>query len=292
MPQALILCIGGLLAAPLIGSNEPSQPSALLAEQHEGERYKEELQQGWVFFKQSQIDRAIEAFKQILEQPDATEKDRTQALFGLGLSYRFDRPVPQKGEARSVFQKLRQNYPTHPLAPWALMELGSLEHQRVSGGEEEARRYFQRVVDEYPESLAIHEAVLSIVNTYLYETTQASARKAMDILEAHLKAYPNNPLNTVMHFRADYTWSDILLDYEKALPHALALAEQKMSDPFRWSRHYWHVASIYHLRLKQPEKAIPWYQSIIEETPESPHVFAAKQMVQQLKQEHASSPNH
>jgi hypothetical protein len=94
-------------------------------------------------------------------------------------------------------------------------------------------------------------------------------------LEGHLKKHPENPLAVIMHFRLDYYYGDIRLDYEACLPHAIKVAELKLSDPFRWSRQYWHVAEILRLRLGRPAEAARWYRRIVDECPTSMQAMAA-----------------
>jgi hypothetical protein len=78
-----------------------------------------------------------------------------------------------------------------------------------------------------------------------------------------------------MHFRLDYYYGDIRLDYEACLPHAIKVADLKLSDPFRWSRQYWHVAEILRLRLGRPAEAARWYRRIVDECPTSMQAMAA-----------------
>jgi tetratricopeptide (TPR) repeat protein len=168
------------------------------------------------------------------------------------------------------------------LAAWALIEIGTLKVDKSRPNQEAGRAYYRRVLADYPDTVAVHEAALRLANSLLYELTDAEMEAGAAILEDHLRRHPDNPLAVIMHFRLDYYYNDIRQDYAACLPHAIKVAEMKFSDPFRWSRQYWHVAEILRLRLGRADEAMQWYRRIMEECPTSEHAYMAGRILQEF----------
>lgn len=281
----VLSCLYGKTAAS-------SNPTAvhLSTDKQSAVRYSEILVRAWKFYDGKLLDQAKREFNVVLEAQDAKGDDIIQALFGIGLCYVNTEPFPEKEKALKSFQKIVEDYPGSKIAPWALMEIGNLKNEKGNTGQKEAQGVYRRVIGEYPESMAIHEAVLRLANSLFYELKDSDMNVAASLLENHLQQHPENPLASTMHFRLDYYYSQIRQDYEKCIVHAVKLGELGMSDPFRSSRQYWHIAEIYRLMLNQPDKAIPWYRKIILDIPKSEHVYAARQRLNELNASLETAP--
>lgn len=264
--------------------------AALTEDKQAADRYGAELSQAWGHFHLSAFEEALALFEQVASASDATPPDRIQALFGLGLTRSHRRPFPDPAGAEAAFREIIERYPDNATVPWAMIELGNLVNVKAAGhsGAAAARNWYRDVLERRPGSLAAHEAALRLANSLFYELEPPQSTTALQLLEEHLERHPDNPLATVMLFRLDYWYAQILLQYERALPFAEALSAAGMSDPFRWSRQFWHTAEIHRLALNQPQKAIPWYRRIVEETPGSIHSLSAKQMLDQLELKEAA----
>ena len=264
-----------------------------MREQGQAQRYGDELKKAWERFHTGDPAEALRRFQAILEEDPLPEPDRIQALYGSGFSYRFMRPFPNQERAIAIFENLLGQYPNNRLTPWLFLELGILKRRKSADLEyepdlsvnAESRGYFQRILDDYPDSVVVHEAAIRLSSSYFFEVETQYADKGVELLERHLERYPDNPLASVMHMRLNIWYFAVHQDFEKSQVHALRLGEMRMSDPFRWSRNYWHIAQTYLIAFDDPARAAPWFRRIIEEAPKSPHVFLARKILREIERD-------
>jgi len=261
-------------------------PSALLGLRRVSAASSGELSHAWQAYGRSNLEQAEPLFRRLAEAPDSSPGDRCEALFGLAWCHAFRRPLPDTSGAIEIFTKITQEFADDPLVPWALIELGNLRVKKGLSGQEAGRKFYRQVLARHAGSPAVHEATLRLANALLYELTEPEMQEGAALLERHLQHHPDNPLAVIMHFRLDYYYGDIRLDYSACLPHAIKVAELKLSDPFRWSRQYWHVAEILRLRLGRPAEAAQWYRRIVEECPTSMQAMAAGQHLAAIEKSH------
>ncbi len=255
----------------------------LMSERQGADRYSEELRKAWSHFTVLNMPQAIAAFEAVRQAEDSGERDGVQALYGLALSYRYKQPGEDKAKARDYFNELVTKYPQNTIAAWALLELGIMENVYTDKGRLEARSYFLRLMEAYPESLAIHETALRLADTYLGKILDPTdIQEGLSILEKHIDRYPDNPLVGSMHYRVGYFYFACLQDYEKSLPHSIANSRLRMEDPYRWPEDYWHTAMNF-MRLNRVEEAIPWFEKIYQERPTSREAHPAREMVARIK---------
>ena len=257
-------------------------------------RYVQELQQAWRYFHGGSLESAVSAFRAVGDAKDATAPDITQALLGLGYSFTHGRFQNGEQHAEHYYRRIIDGYADSPLVPWALLGLGnllfekspSLEEADFSGPKvERARPHYQRILDHYPNSGAAPEAALRLASTYFFGVLPEESNQGIHMLEEYLNAYPENPLRRIMYYRLSYWYSGILQDFEKSLHYALKLAEMKLCDPFRWSRHFWHVAETYRLAFGDMENAARWYRAILHHAPNSVHTYTARKRLEAWKAE-------
>ena len=251
--------------------------------------YSDALRSAWTYYRRADLQNARSVFEEVLAHSDVPVPDRIQALYGRGLSAVYQRPDPDIDSARQSFTEIVERYSESAIAPWALIELGNLSNHKEDPFAEEAIPFFEQVLSNYPNHVAIHEATLRLANAYFYRLDKESSDRALTILEEHLLQYPDNPLAEVMLLRVDYWYAVARQDFERSIPFAVELGHRGMNDPFRWSRQYWHIAEMYRSRLGMKEKAVPWYQRIIEEMPESVHTFTARQRLKEVREGGTSS---
>lgn len=259
-------------------------------------RYGEALRKAWRTFQSSDCQASARQFEIVLTEPDPTEADTVQALFGAGVSYQHMRPFSDKAKARAAFRRIIEEYPEHPVVPWSYLELGKmarkksadLDYRDQSEENAESRRIFRHILDHYPDSPAVHEVAIRLASTYFFESLRPESHRGVEILEEHLAKYPGNPLEPVMLLRLQLWIFEIQQDYEKSVGYASRLGEMRMSDPQRWGRHFFHIAQTYRLGLNQPEKAARWYREIIEVTPKGRHTLSAKKIINEMNSEAVS----
>ena len=104
----------------------------LMSEEQGAEVYSEELKEAWLHFRRDDPVSALKVFRQVAGASDAQTPDRRQALFGMGLSYEFMPPEPQAQEAKRAFQAIIEEFPDSTLVPWALLEMGKLSFRKTA----------------------------------------------------------------------------------------------------------------------------------------------------------------
>lgn len=278
--------LSGPIATPAAAAGAPS---ALLGPRRTAAVFEAELGQAWQAYGRSNLEQAEPLFRRVAEAAASTPGERCEALFGLAWCHAFRRPLPDTAGAIGLFTRITQEFADDSLVPWALIELGNLRVKKGQSGQEVGRKFYRQVLARHASSPAVHEATLRLANALLYELTEPQMQEGAALLERHLQQHPDNPLAVIMHFRLDYYYGDIRLDYEACLPHAIKVAELKLSDPFRWSRQYWHVAEILRLRLGRPVEAARWYRRIVEECPTSMQAMAAGQHLAAIEKAHPAA---
>ena len=276
------------------GQRRQREYGVLMSERQGADQYHDELTEAWNLYSALNIPEATRAFEGVRAAEGVRERDLVQALYGLGLCYRFHMRRPNIEEARVCFDEIASRFPQNSVAAWALMERGSLEDLETEAGRVAARSFFRRVLEEYPESLAIHETALRLAGTYLGRTLDLELiREGLEILEDHIERHPDNPLVGSMHYRVGYFYFACLQDYEKALPHSVATSTLRMEDPYRWPEDYWHTAMNY-MRLNRPVEALPWFQKILIDKPTAREALSAKQMIERINRylDDQKTPRH
>jgi len=244
--------------------------------------YSETFRAAWQAHRRGNSPEAISLFQSVLDGESPTDGERVQAMYGLATVLTFGL-TPDTKQAKELLTRIVDEHGGNPAAPWALLELGRLHAGSTPETREEERDFYQRVIDAYPNSVAIHEATVRLAGSYYNELDPEHVGRATEILELHLDAYPGNPLASVMHFRLMYWYQEVDRDYDRGLKHSIALGELKMSDPARWGQHMWNTAQVYRIRKNNPTEALHWYRRIVEEAPSDRMVGDARQMIQLLE---------
>ena len=303
LPGAALFVLGLLTVGPLpvhpLEEPIPIQGVDTLTRERQGAgRCSEPLAEGWRQFHSGRSDQGRTIFEEVLARGDATPADRVQALYGQGLCDKFRRPVPRPEAARESFRAIVDEFPEGTLVPWALLELGILERKkwadldhRGSGHENDpAREYFRRILQDYPQSLATHEAAVRLASSWFFEVQPEVSIRGVQILEEHLRRHPDNPLASTMHYRIAFWYLSVAQDYPKGVPHLVRQGEMKLCDPFRWGQNYWQIAQFLNEGLNLPEEAVPWYGKVIAEAPGTAMVLSARKRLAQLRRKLAAVP--
>jgi tetratricopeptide (TPR) repeat protein len=241
------------------------------------------LRTAWKSFSMMDTDGAANLFVDLATDEETKTADKQQALYGLIVCYEHGIPDPDFVKAMQYAEEFMEEYSDSDLAPWVMLEKGHIYQE--TGRPEKAREVYKKILDKYDNSHAIHETALALANSYFYEMDEDVAGNGIDVLKQHLKEYPDNKLKRIMLFRLSYRLAETELKYEKALTYAERLGELKMCDPFRWGMQFWLLGQIYNLELGNVDKAVYWYQKIIDECEYDQRVFSAKQMINRLKKQ-------
>lgn len=265
--------------------------AALTSDRQQADTHAEIFRAAWQAHRRGSSPDAISLFQSVLDSETTNEAERVQAMYGLATVLTFGM-TPDREQAKALLTQIIQDHAGNPAAPWALLELGRLLSGETPEAREAERGIYHRVLDEYPDSVAIHEATVRLAGSYFSELDPGQVGRATTMLESHLKAYPDNPLSSVMHFRLMYWYQEVDRDYDRGLEHSIALGEMKMSDPARWGQHMWNTAQVYLLRKNNPTEALRWYKRIVEVAPNDRMVGDARQMIERLEapSDHSTQP--
>ncbi len=267
-------------------SQRPQPQSGIFLQQSQkGQEFTKELTQAWNLYFTARTAEAIEIFDEVLENEKSNPAEKAQSLFGLGTCYSLGVGYHDKPKALEFYTQLARQHPDNPAAPWALMRIGALYDISIEKERRSSREVFTAIIQDYPQSTAIHEAVLRLSATWFRELDSEQIQKGITLLEEHLETYPQNPLASIMHFRLAYWYASVEKDYKKSLVHRLKLAEFKMSDPHRWALQYWGIAQTYRLKTQEYDKALYWYRKLIEECPRDLLNFPAQLMIKKIEEE-------
>lgn len=279
----VVLTVAGAQDEPVVERDRSAEVAYLGKERQPADRFSRELSAAWQFLDGLKFEDAASEFEKVLNAEAAGPRDRVQALYGLALCHKYKPAGPDTAVSRSYFERIVREYPDNATAAWALMELGMLEDVESADGRVRARTYYERVLGSYPDSVAVHEVVLRLADTYLrFELDEDLIDRGLAVLEDHIRRYPDNPLVGTMHYRLAYFYYACLQDYERSLPHAVILGELRMEDPFRRPADNWQTAMNF-LRLGRVAEALPWFERIIRENPGSRQVLSARQMVRTIE---------
>ena len=274
-------------AAPAQSSQAEDQGlAALTSERQQAGEHAQVFRDAWQAHRRGDSPEAVSLFESVLADASSSDAERVQAYYGLATVMTFG-ITPDKQRARELLTRIIDDHPGNPTAPWALLELGRLRAGPTPEAKQDERDTYQRVIDEYPNSVAIHEATVRLAGSYYTELDPALVQLATSLLENHLSEHPDNPLASVMHFRLMYWYQEVDRDYDLGLKHSITLGEMKMSDPARWGQHMWSTAQTYRLRKNNPTEALRWYRKIVEEAPNDRMVGDAKQMIELLESQQA-----
>ena len=255
----------------------------LAKERQSADQFGAELIRAWQYLDALKFEDAQEDFDLVLNAERAGEGDRIQALYGLALCHKYTFPRPDTDLSRAYFERIVSEYPSNSVAAWSLMELGMLEDLESVEGRRRARGYYEEVLASYPDSVAVHEVVLRLADTYLrFELDSNLIERGLAVLEDHIYRHPDNPLVGSMHYRLAYFYYACLQEYARSLPHAVRVGELRMEDPFRRPADNWQTAMNF-LRLGRVEEALPWFERILRENPQSRQVLSARQMTRAIE---------
>jgi hypothetical protein len=164
-----------------------------------------------------------------------------------------------------------------------MVEIARMYNIREEDQQTKAKEIYRKVLDDYPESLAVHEAALRLAHIYFFNPERDSSEKGVAVLEEHLAKYPENPLASIMHFRLVHWYEQAFRDYENGLRHAFALSKYKMADPWRWATMYWNIAQTLRVRFGKEEESLKWYKKILTDTSRDAMGLVTKQVIAEIE---------
>jgi len=253
-----LLLTAGMIACLATASAERKQPADAL------------LQKGWEAFKSYEYKNAERDFKELLEVSQDLEK-RAEALYGLGITNQFKRPVTPSTvrAACDYFQEIVTDYQGSKLHPLALLALARVyELESVDSPHEDlrkARLFYRRCTERYPDHLAGHEAALRLAETYTNTMDREQAAKGIEILKNWLAEHPDNLLRGLMFKVAADAFLFTLEDYRNAQDYYVRYAENGIYNRRKMGDVFWRIAFLAQHKTGDRDVAVKYYKKMVED---------------------------
>ena len=275
MPHRLISVIG-LLALSL--------PLGAAARKTVDERLEQAVAEVSYF----SFARAYKLFKIVSDDSNASPARRQQALYGMAVCAQQISP-PNKSridEAIGLYELLLGEGPDSKFAPRATMNLGRIaelsDYYQDKVDLEAARRWYQKVIDRWPDKPIAGEAALRIAGTHIQTYDEPRVRKGVKLLESWLAKHPKDPLASGMwQYLADTCFFP-LKDYARSLECYQKADRIGLLETGRKGIVYWRMAVVADRFCKNRELAVTYYTKIVTITPTSGKAYEAQSALKRL----------
>jgi tetratricopeptide (TPR) repeat protein len=251
----------------------PETPTAQLAQNQIVNTYMQ--QQRW-----SSAVSALERLMAMLEEGD----DPPDALFVMAALYsdRLDKP----DRARAIYEDMLQRYPDSERLSRALLAIGQLYFQR--GDLPEARRFFGRVIEEYPQDPGAGAAAqYALALSYEFE---GDWDKALNEFRWIVDNYPGTreaftvPIYILEHYR-QYGEEELAQSaYQQALRTYGDIIAGQSNTPNALQAQ-WHIAQS-HIMMTSWEEAAEALELLVQTYPQSQQVLPALMSLGEIYESH------
>lgn len=234
------------------------------------------------------FDNAHKLYRRALEQSEEGSAEWQEALFGAAITVHHMVPpdVKKLAQAEELYRRLIDRTPQSRFVPRAMMNLGRLAELRDFHDDkvdlEQARRWYQKVVDGWPNDRLAGEATFRIASTYVqtYETEQV--KRGVRILEDWLAKHPDDPMASGMWQYLGDTYFYPLEDYRRSLDCYIRADTIGLLEKGREGPVYWRMAVIADRYLQDRDMAVKYYTKIITLVPTSGKAYEAQLALQRL----------
>lgn len=196
--------------------------------------------------------------------------------------------------AVQALQTILDRHPRDPLMPLALRALGRIAEIEDFPGDprdrETARRYYERIRQEWPESVVADEATLWLAGLHWQVSDQpGELAKGLQVLLDYLQEHPENQFAALMQEKLGETYWKQLHDAERALFHFQA------ADRLGWTNRNTISLNLQRMgqlaeELARWEVAAGYYARIIKDYPRDASVWLCRQKIRQLAEAHPGLP--
>ncbi len=259
---------------------------------------EEVLERAWKYYALGEFNAAIGEFTLLKEAVLPDDPFYAQALYGLGTTWNLRRPRNDPDTAREYYLAVLEHRPGGELAAYSLLALARMKHLVPVGQDpdyDEVRDAYRRVVDQFPDHPAGHEAFIYLQSTHVATLDPDHARKAIHALRDFMARYPDTGFISA-------AWSlkaiayDTLGDPDNKLTAeimAFKTEEVDPQNPFHdnaWR--YWSIAVVAEFDAGDFETARTYYRRLIEEYPTDIRKYSATQALERMDEKEAHLRAH
>jgi tetratricopeptide (TPR) repeat protein len=228
------------------------------------------------------FDNGYDLFKKAMAQSTEGSEEWQQAVFGAAMSIQQMTPpdADKMAKAEEFYGLLIQKTPKSKYIPRSMMMMGRIKELRDFFDDkinlEEARGWYQRVVDTWPKDRIAGEATFRIAATYVQTYDEKQVKKGIKILEDWLQKHPDDPMASGMWQYLGDTYFSPLEEYRKSLNCYIKADEIGLLEKGREGPVYWRMAVMAEKFLKDRQNAVKYYTKIITLVPTSGKAYMSQ----------------
>lgn len=232
------------------------------------------------------FDRAASHFAAARSLAQPRSEAWLQATFGLAVARQQEVPIEMSriAEATALFTEVVDTGGLSPLAAQACLNLGRIAELRDTSSDTpdlpEARRWYQKIVDTWPDAAIAGEATLRIGVTWIQSLERRDVETGIAVLEARA-AKPGETWAGALWKQAGDAWWINLGDRANAIRCLANCIEAGHPDPSRAFQSVWRAAKLAD-ESGDRETALKFYRRIIERHPNSGMAWDAQQRMREL----------
>ncbi len=248
----------------------------------------EALESAWDYYILGEFEAAIGVFTLVREAISPDDERYTQALYGLATTWNLRRPRNNPDIAREYYLEVLERDPDSEAAAYSLLALARMKHLVPVGQDPDydaVRRAYQRVIDQFPDHPAGHEAFIYLQSIYAAMLEPDAARRAVVALRDFMERWPDTGFTSAAWSLKSvcYDTLDEPADKLKAEIMAFKTEEVDPQNPFHdnaWR--YWTIAVVAEFDAGDFETARTYYRRLIEEYPTDIRKYSATQALERM----------
>jgi tetratricopeptide (TPR) repeat protein len=231
---------------------------------------------------------AVRAFEAALEKAPEGADERLQAMYGLATVWNLRRPKEDPEKAREYYEQILQLAPKHDLAAWSRLALARMEHLVPPGEDPDYKKVYQayqEVIDNFPNRLAGHEAVIFQQSTLVSTFRKEDAQKAIDRLQEFVKRFPDSNYTSSAYSLMCTAYQTLKKPKEKLQARLKALETRKVDPNYPFlvdAGTYWVIATSAEFEVGDFETARKYYRKLLEEYPVDFRKYAIKKALERM----------
>ncbi len=236
---------------------------------------------------------SYDMFADLLEVIPADHELYYRSLFAKATCAQHITPPTQEllDEATKLFEQVASECPDKNLAGRAIINLGRIAELRDYPGDiidlDTARKYYQQLIDTYPNEDLADEAILWKAGTYIQVVgDKQSKEQGVTMLEDWLAKRPDNAFASPMWTYLGQTYELELDNPQRSLECYIKADKIGLPAESSISAFYWRMAIMAQKIPSQLDTCVKYYQKIIKITPTSGRAFEAKLALDELAKAH------
>ena len=239
---------------------------------------------GWEAYRLGEFDLAVRTF----QQAETIAAIRVPALFGEAQTWQLRRPDPDRKKAVTLYRQVLALAPQSDYAAWSLLALARIKALVPAGQLVDVAAVqadFQAVLDQFPDHLAGHEALLSLQALKLQTNHPAVWRDVLATVDQFLHRHPQTPYANAAHSLRAHCYR-MLGEPANELAAVREIWQTGEADPRNPKQNQvaieWRIATLAEFDVGDFATAREYYRRLIAEYPTEQRVFLAKQELQHM----------